>query len=65
VYRKFGLEMAPEFLGTMQEIDDKQKRYKSDHLYSFEKVGISRKQIVSNLRHIFERFGFDDRGFDA
>ncbi len=37
----------------------------SIHIYSYEKMGFSREQIVTRYRGIFERFGFDQREYES
>ena len=57
-YQRFGFEITPEFLQVLREEEDKIKSYKSRHVYSLDQFRFTREQIVSDLRHIFERFGF-------
>jgi len=60
-YERFGLELSQEFIRFLHEEDQKAKGYKSLHFYSLDRFYLTREQIVSDLRHIFDRFGFDTR----
>lgn len=57
-YQRFGFEITTEFLQVLREEENKIKSYKSRHVYSLDQFRFTREQIVSDLRHIFERFGF-------
>jgi hypothetical protein len=57
--RKLGIETDAEFLNMLQEEEKKAKRYRSDHVYSLEKVQISKEQVAVDLRNILKRFGFE------
>lgn len=62
IYQRFGFELTPGFLQALQEEDENAKGYKSNHDYSLDQFHITREQIVSDLRSIFERFHFDTGG---
>ncbi len=57
--RKLGIELDAGFLKILQEEEDKAKQYKSGHIYSLEKVQISKEKIVMDFRDIFERLNFE------
>ena len=65
IYQRFGFEITPEFLQALQEEDEKAKRYQSGHVYSLNQFRITREQIVSDLRTIFDRFHFDTKELTA
>ena len=58
IYQQFGFEITPKFSQILRDEDRKAKGYKSSHVYSLNQFRFTRKQIVSDLRSIFERFGF-------
>ncbi len=61
IYRRFGFDLTPSFLQALKEEEGKAKSYESSHVYSLDRFYLTRKQIVSELQHIFHRFGFDPR----
>jgi hypothetical protein len=61
VYQRFGFELSPKLLRILKEEDAKAKDYESNHVYSLDQFHFTRKQIVSDFRDIFDRFGFDTR----
>ena len=63
-YNRFGFSLSNGFQAILEEADQKAKNYKSSHSYSFEKMGLSREQILSLFSDTFDRFGFD-RGDDS
>ncbi len=59
VYQKFGFELSPNFLKILKEEQTKAKDHKSRHSYSLEQFRFTREQIVSDLRNVYDQFGFD------
>ncbi len=59
VYQRFGFELSSKFLKILKEEEAKAKDYESSHVYSVDQFRFTRQQIVSDLRNIFDRFGFD------
>lgn len=60
-YERFGY---PEKPGLDRIVDAAVKEtlaFKTDHVYSYEEMGFTRRQIVEMYADIFERFGFDRR----
>ncbi|HEX6270028.1 MAG TPA: sulfotransferase [Anaerolineales bacterium] len=60
-YEQFGY---PDRLGLDIIVDEAVKEtlsFNSDHVYSYEAMGFTRKQIIRLYSDIFERFGFDTR----
>ena len=58
IYEAFGFEMTPAYSKILDQEDLKAKGYKSGHEYTLSQFEFTREQIVSDLSHIFERFGF-------
>lgn len=61
IYRQFGLALTPEFEERLDQEVAAMQRHESRHEYSLEKFSVTRERIVSDLRPIFDRFGFDTR----
>jgi hypothetical protein len=61
VYERLGLEMSPQFAELLHTVAERERNYESDHSYSLESMGLTREQLVSTFRDIFERFDFDTR----
>jgi hypothetical protein len=59
IYDHFGYEMRDSFRQTLNQTIKESKKYKSNHTYSFEEMGISHQQILDTYANIFERFGFN------
>jgi hypothetical protein len=57
--RKVGIEADAGFINMLQEEERKATRYRSDHVYSLEKVQISKEQVAVDLGNILKRFGFE------
>ena len=62
LYERFGMVVSPAFDRRLDEEAQKARAYQSSHHYSFDDVReITREQVLSDLGHVFERFGFDTR----
>ncbi|MFO7916629.1 MAG: sulfotransferase [Anaerolineae bacterium] len=62
IYKRFGLQMGPDFARVLHEEGERARNYDSDHEYSLEEMGLTHDEIVKEYRGIFSRFGFDTRG---
>jgi len=62
IYDRFGLQLTPEFDEILRQATEKARNHESEHEYSLEEIDLTREQIVSEYREIFERFRFDARG---
>jgi hypothetical protein len=60
-YDQLGLQLSPQYRRRLEEEAAKMKKYKSTHKYALQAKGVTQERIVSELKHIFERFGFDTR----
>lgn len=60
-YEQFGYPDQPTLDRIVDEAVEETLTFKSDHAYSYEKMGFTRQQIVALYADIFERFGFDRR----
>jgi omega-hydroxy-beta-dihydromenaquinone-9 sulfotransferase len=65
VYARLGLEATPEFRELLRVEAERILAYRSEHAYSLGEQSITRERIVSDLKHVFERFGFDPRSAAA
>jgi hypothetical protein len=61
IYDRFGLELGPAFDEILQQAAESARNHESDHEYSLREMGLTREQIVTRYRSVFERFGFDTR----
>ncbi|HEX5840457.1 MAG TPA: sulfotransferase [Anaerolineales bacterium] len=60
-YEQFGYPDKPGLDIIVDEAVKETLTFKTDHVYSYQEMGFSRKQIVEIYGDIFERFGFDKR----
>jgi len=58
LYKKFGIEMSPEFAQHLAAQQEKVRAYKSSHSYSLEEYGLTSQGILERYRDIFEHYGF-------
>lgn len=61
IYDRFGLELSADFDQVLQHTTDRARKHKSQHAYSLRQMGLTREQIVTRYRHVFDRFSFDTR----
>jgi hypothetical protein len=61
IYRRFGLEISPEFDDILWQTTERARNHESEHKYSLQEMGLTCDQIVTTYRDVFERFGFDTR----
>ncbi len=61
IYQRFGLELSPAFDDILERVTERARDHESEHDYSLSEMGLTREQIVTRYRHVFERFGFDTR----
>jgi hypothetical protein len=61
VYDQLGLALSPHYEHRLEEEAAKMKEFKSSHKYMLPESGVTHERIVSELKHIFKRFGFDTR----
>jgi hypothetical protein len=59
LYRQFGYPETQNLERIVRQAVDETRTYKSDHSYSYEKMGFTRAQILDEFEDIFIRFGFD------
>jgi hypothetical protein len=59
VCQRLGLELNTNFMSILKQEEQKARNYKSRHVYSIDQTHLTREQIVADLHHIFDRFGFD------
>jgi hypothetical protein len=60
-YEQFGYPDKPGLDIIVDEAVKETLTFKTDHVYSYQEMGFSRKEIVETYADIFERFGFDTR----
>ena len=61
IYDRFGLEHNPAFDEILQQAAERARNHESEHEYSLQEMGLTREQIVTRYRGVFQRFGFDTR----
>ena len=59
VYDWMDLEMSPAYRQRLEQVTQKQKRYKSSHQYSLAEYGLTEAEVYENLKDVFETFGFE------
>jgi len=59
LYRKFDLEISPEFETLLDQQSLASRGYKSEHSYTLEQFGLTRGEIWEHFRQVFDEFGFD------
>lgn len=63
IYDRFGYTMGADYAQALAAETAKARRYRSNHDYHMEDMGLSGSQIVREFADIFDRFHFDTRGF--
>ena len=58
IYFHFGMNKSPEFDHLLKEKSQRSKSYKSTHAYSLEMYGFSKKEVLEQLKPVFEKYGF-------
>ena len=61
IYRQLGLPLTTRFRERLAEEVAKMRQHTSRHRYSLDQCSVARERIISDLRPIFDRFGFDTR----
>jgi hypothetical protein len=64
-YRQLEYSIPATLTEIVQVSIDETLAQQSVHIYSYEKMGFSRAQIVTRYKDIFERFGFDMREYES
>lgn len=59
IYKRLNIELTSAFQEVLIKEDARMKAHKSTHKYSLDDCQITRGQIISDLKGIFDRFGFD------
>ncbi len=59
IYDQLQLEITPEFLDKLEVATSTAKKYKSTHNYSLETYGFNKEHIYTELKFIFDEFGFE------
>jgi hypothetical protein len=60
-YEQFGYPDQPGLDDIVDQAVKETLTFNNDHVYSYEEMGFTRKQIVELYKDIFDRFGFDKR----
>lgn len=61
IYRRFDWSLSPRFERILCRETARARRHRSEHDYSLQEMGLTREEIVSRFRDVFDRFGFDTR----
>lgn len=59
IYKQLRLDTTPEFLEKLEKATSTARAYKSTHNYSLETYGFDKKHIYTELKFIFDEFGFE------
>lgn len=62
IYEQFGIEMTPEYRRILHQESEKAKRYKSNHSYSLEEMGLDQKQIAREFQSAVRDYDLDLKG---
>ena len=62
LYAQLGMEVGDEFAQELQKAADAQRQFESNHKYSLEQFGLTKEYVHSELKEVFEEFGYDQRG---
>lgn len=65
VYGHFGLQQSPAFSAKLTERVGALRSYRRRHEYTLERFGLSRAELYSELREVFDEFGFDPRAAEG
>lgn len=65
IYEHFGLAMHSRYGAYLDEETERERAYTSAHAYNLAALGLDGDRIVADFRDVFDRFGFDTRGFGA
>jgi hypothetical protein len=58
LYQRFDFTLSDRFRDVLRDEKRKASTYKSQHTYSLEEIGLTRENIITQYKDIFERFGF-------
>lgn len=59
IYHQFGFQISPEYEQVLKSESEKARLYKSKHVYSLKKMGLSRRRILHEFARVFHRFHFE------
>jgi hypothetical protein len=59
VYAWLGLPIGAAFRARLDAATRLQRSYASEHHYSLEQFGISKREVYADLKEVFEEFGFE------
>lgn len=59
---QFDYPVHPHLTEIVQQAMADAIAHRSEHHYDYTQMGFTREQIIAEFAHIFERFGFDQRG---
>jgi len=56
LYERFGLPLSPSYLDILQAATERSRRYRSQHDYELDHLGLSREAIQDRFRDLIDRF---------
>ncbi len=59
VYERFGYEMTDRYRAVLERTVSERKKHKSKHKYTLEQFGLTKDQVYSELKDVFETYGFE------
>ncbi len=58
LYKKFNLPLSAKFTKKLKKATKKSRQHKSKHKYSLKESGLTKKEIISQFKKVFNRFQF-------
>jgi omega-hydroxy-beta-dihydromenaquinone-9 sulfotransferase len=58
MYKKFNLPLSRKFTRKLSQATQKSRRHKSNHKYTLQNTGLTKKEIISEFKEIFTKFNF-------
>ena len=59
IYHHFRMDMSPAFAEILARQAESTRTYQSHHRYTLQAVGLSRQEVLTRFRDIYDRYGFD------
>jgi hypothetical protein len=58
IYDRFGFALDDGYASVLRQHSARARQYRSRHDYDLDELGLSREEIMTEFREVFERFGF-------
>jgi hypothetical protein len=63
LYRRLRIPLGADFERTLLKAGEQARTYESAHEYELAEMGLTRAEILTRYRKVFERFGYDGEDF--